>query len=51
MKDKKQNKRINGGHRLLFFCILCLFGLYVAVSYAEEQPGAVEDKGYFVAYG
>lgn len=44
MKDKKQNKRINGGHRLLFFCILCLFGLYVAVSYAEEQPQREQSK-------
>ena len=44
MKDKKQNKRINGGHRLLFFCILCLFGLYVAVSYAEEQPQQEQSK-------
>ena len=44
MKDKKQNKRITGGHRLLFFCILCLFGLYVAVSYAEEQPQREQSK-------
>lgn len=38
MKGIKHNRKEPRGHRLLFFCILCLCGLYVAVSYA-----AVED--------
>lgn len=44
MRGKKQDERIKGGHRLLFMCILCLFGLCVAMSYAEEQPQRERSK-------
>ncbi len=37
-KMKRERKKIkrNNGHRLLFFCILCLFGFYVASGQEEE---------------
>ncbi len=36
MKVTKHNRTERGGHRLLFYCILCLFGLF-AVSYAQDD--------------
>ena len=48
MRNRRLNERINSGHRLLSFCILCLFVLYVAGSSAEEQSQRERSKSKVV---
>lgn len=37
MRKRKETNSVTGGHRLLFFCILCLFGLYAVMAANDED--------------
>ena len=43
MRKRKETNSVTGGHRLLFFCILCLFGLY-AVMAANDEDATEREK-------
>ena len=43
MRKGKETNSVTGGHRLLFFCILCLFGLY-AVMAANDEDATEREK-------
>ena len=47
MRKRKETNSVTGGHRLLFFCILCLFGLYAVMAANDEdatERGKSESK-------
>ena len=47
MRKGKETNSVTGGHRLLFFCILCLFGLYAVMAANDEdatERGKSESK-------